>query len=390
LTYLKNKNPKETLSLNEGDVLIMDKIIISGGLSFFIAFFSIPVIIQVAKEKKLFDQPDERKWHKSIIPTLGGLGIFAGFAMSVILATPHSAAVEFQPFLAACMIIFFLGLKDDILVLSPSKKFIGQIVAAFVLIKLGGIKIDNFQGTFGLNYIPPISSDLVTLLTIVLIVNSFNLIDGLDGLAGSLGVLTTAVFGIFFTLTNNIPAAVMAFSLTGALLAFLIYNFPPAKIFMGDTGSLILGLVNAVLVIHFINAPLKQNLTLLKFNAAPALGFAILMVPLFDTLRVFTLRILKRRSPFSPDRNHIHHLLMDAGFGDRSITLICLIFNVVYISTAYFLQTLGNTMLFIVLFGMGIAFTSFIFLLKQKKIKQNNAKSEKNPLKVVSDHAKAG
>ncbi|MEN9964080.1 MAG: hypothetical protein RL582_1175, partial [Bacteroidota bacterium] len=193
----------------------MDKIIISGGLSFFIAFFSIPVIIQVAKEKKLFDQPDERKWHKSIIPTLGGLGIFAGFAMSVILATPHSAAIEFQPFLAACMIIFFLGLKDDILVLSPSKKFIGQIVAAFVLIKLGGIKIDNFQGTFGLYHIPPISSDLVTLLTIVLIVNSFNLIDGLDGLAGSLGVLTTSVFGIFFTLTNNIPAAVMAFSLTG-------------------------------------------------------------------------------------------------------------------------------------------------------------------------------
>lgn len=368
----------------------MDKIIISGGLSFFIAFFSIPVIIQVAKEKKLYDQPDERKWHKSTIPNLGGLGIFAGFILSVILATPHGAAVEFQPFLAACMIIFFLGLKDDILVLSPSKKFIGQIVAAFVLIKLGGIKIDNFQGIFGLYHIPPISSDLVSLLTIVLIVNSFNLIDGLDGLAGSLGVLTTTVFGIFFTLTNNIPAAVMAFSLMGALLAFLIHNFPPAKIFMGDTGSLILGLINSVLVIHFINAPLHQNLGLLKLNAAPAMGFAILMVPLFDTLRVFLLRILKRRSPFSPDRNHIHHLLMDAGFGDRPITFICLFFNLVFIATAYLLQGLGNTFLLIVLFGMGIAWTSLIYLLKQSKIKRNNTKSEKNPLKFVSDHAKAG
>ena len=118
----------------------MDKIFISGGLSFFITFFSIPVIIQVAKEKKLYDQPDERKWHKSVIPTLGGLGIFAGFALSVILAMPYGSVSEFQPILAASLIIFFLGLKDDVLVLSASKKFIGQIIAAFVLIKLGGIR----------------------------------------------------------------------------------------------------------------------------------------------------------------------------------------------------------------------------------------------------------
>lgn len=368
----------------------MDKVIISGFLSFFIAFFSIPVIIQVAKEKKLFDQPDERKWHKSIIPTLGGLGIFAGFAIAVILATPRGISFEFQPFLAACLIIFFLGLKDDILVLSPSKKFIGQIIAAFVLIKLGGIRIDHFQGIFGLYHIPPISSDIVSLLTIVLIVNSFNLIDGIDGLAGSLGVLTTIVFGLFFTANNNIPSAVMAFSLSGALIAFLIYNFPPAKIFMGDTGSLILGLVNAVLVIRFINAPLNQQLANLHFNAAPAMGFAILIVPLFDTLRVFLLRILKRRSPFSPDRNHIHHLLMDAGYKDRTITFACLFFNLVSISMAYFLQPLGNTLLFVLLFGLGAVWTSIVFLLKKRKMGKNNQHTDQHPLKVVSDHAKAG
>jgi UDP-N-acetylmuramyl pentapeptide phosphotransferase/UDP-N-acetylglucosamine-1-phosphate transferase len=367
----------------------MDKIFISGGLSFFITFFSIPVIIQVAKEKKLYDQPDERKWHKSVIPTLGGLGIFAGFALSVILAMPYGSVSEFQPILAASLIIFFLGLKDDVLVLSASKKFIGQIIAAFVLIKLGGIRIDNFQGTFGLYNIPPISSDIVTLLTIVLIVNSFNLIDGIDGLAGGLGVLTTLVFGLFFTITGNIPYAVISFSLTGALIAFLIYNFPPAKIFMGDTGSLILGLVNAILVIRFVNAPSHQ-IAQLKFPAAPAMGFAILMVPLFDTLRVFILRIFKRRSPFSPDRNHIHHLMLDAGFSDLAITLVCMLFNLIFIAMAYFLQPMGNTWIFIILFTAGTLWTAFIYLLKKQKLKQAAQNSEGPTMKVVQDHAQAG
>ena len=343
----------------------------------------------MAKEKKLFDQPDERKWHKSVIPTLGGLGIFAGFALSVILAMPYGSVSEFQPILASSLIIFFLGLKDDVLVLSASKKFIGQIIAAFVLIKLGGIRIDNFQGTFGLYHIPPISSDIVTLLTIVMIVNSFNLIDGIDGLAGGLGVLTTLVFGLFFVITGNIPYAVISFSLTGALIAFLIYNFPPAKIFMGDTGSLILGLVNAILVIRFVNAPSHQ-IAQLKFTAAPAMGFAILMVPLFDTLRVFTLRILKRRSPFSPDRNHIHHLMLDAGFSDLTITMICMLFNLIFISIAYFLQPLGNTWIFIILFLSGAAWTTLIYFLKVQKLKQAVQKADGSSLKVVADHAQAG
>jgi UDP-N-acetylmuramyl pentapeptide phosphotransferase/UDP-N-acetylglucosamine-1-phosphate transferase len=287
----------------------MDNILLSGGLAFLITFFSIPVIIQVAKEKKLFDEPDERKVHKVVIPTLGGLGIFAGFIISSLLGVPSTVPPVFQYFIAAALVIFFLGIKDDILILSASKKFIGQIVAAGIIIKFGGIQISDMHGFLGMHAIPHTASILLTLFTIIVVTNSFNLIDGVDGLAGSLGLLTSLVFGTYFLLTSQLMYAVMAFSLAGSLVAFLIYNFSPAKIFMGDTGSLLIGLLNAIFVIKFIAVAGDPSLGL-PLESAPAIGFAILIVPLFDTLRVVTIRIVSRRSPFSPDRNHIHHFLL--------------------------------------------------------------------------------
>ncbi len=230
----------------------MDNILLSGGLAFLITFFSIPVIIEVAKEKKFFDEPDERKVHKAVIPTLGGLGIFAGFIIATLLGVPPSTADVLQYFMAAIMLIFFLGIKDDILILSATKKFIGQLIAAAIIIKFGGVQITNMHGFLGINEIPHTASILLSLFTIVVITNSFNLIDGVDGLAGSLGLLTSGIFGAYFVAAAQPMYAVMAFSLSGSLLAFLIYNFSPAKIFMGDTGSLLIGILNSVFVIKFI------------------------------------------------------------------------------------------------------------------------------------------
>src|SRR5450755_2424585 len=194
----------------------MDNILLSGGLAFLITFFSIPVIIEVAKDKKLFDEPDERKVHKAVIPTLGGLGIFAGFIVASLLGVPSSVPPVFQYFIAAIMVIFFLGIKDDILILSASKKFIGQLVAAGIIIKFGGIQINNMHGFLGMYEIPHSASILLTLFTIVVITNSFNLIDGVDGLAGSLGLLTTLVFGVYFFYAGQLTYAVMAFALAGS------------------------------------------------------------------------------------------------------------------------------------------------------------------------------
>ena len=291
----------------------MDNILLSGGLAFLITFFSIPVIIEVAKDKKLFDEPDERKVHKAVTPTLGGLGIFAGFIVASLMGVPPTMSFVLQYFMAAIMVIFFLGIKDDILILSATKKFIGQLVAAGIIIKFGGVEINNMHGFLGLYEIPRTFSVLLTLFTIVVITNSFNLIDGVDGLAGCLGLLTSSIFGAYFLATSQLMYAVMAFSLAGSLVAFLIYNFSPAKIFMGDTGSLLIGLLNSVFVIKFMDVAADPALGL-PLESAPAIGFAILIIPLFDTLRVVSIRIINRRSPFSPDRNHIHHFLLELGF----------------------------------------------------------------------------
>lgn len=320
----------------------MDNILLSSALAFLITFFAIPAIIQVAKNKKLFDEPDERKVHKAVIPTLGGLGIFAGFIIATLMGVPGGVSTELQYFMAAVMVIFFLGIKDDILVLSASKKFIGQLIAAGIIIKFGGIQINNMHGFLGINEIPHIASIVLTSFTIIVITNSFNLIDGIDGLAGALGLVTSLVFGLYFYFTGQLMYSVMALALTGSLIAFLIYNFSPAKIFMGDTGSLLIGLLNSIFAIKFI-AIASDPLSGLPLASAPAIGFAILIVPLFDTLRVFSLRIFKRRSPFSPDRNHIHHFLLDLGLSHKAITLICVGANLILIALAYFLRSYGTT-----------------------------------------------
>jgi UDP-N-acetylmuramyl pentapeptide phosphotransferase/UDP-N-acetylglucosamine-1-phosphate transferase len=212
------------------------------------------------------------------------------------------------------------------------------------------------HGFLGIHQLPEIVSYLASYMTIIVIVNAFNLIDGVDGLAGSLGILTTAVFGLYFSMAHMPAYAVMSFSLTGALCAFLVYNYHPAKIFMGDSGSLLLGLINAVLAIKFISVADASNGSF-PIDSSVAVGFSILLIPLMDTLRVFGVRIMKGRSPFSPDRNHIHHLLLDRGLNHSQVTHTCLVMNVCFIALAYFGRSVGSTILLCSMIG-----TSFVLI----------------------------
>lgn len=343
----------------------MDNILLSAALAFIITFFAIPVIIQIAKTKKLFDEPDERKVHKTVIPTLGGLGIFAGFIMAFLLGTPNGLSGELQYIVAAVVVVFFLGLKDDIIIISASKKFIGQLIAAGILIRYAGVEITNMHGFLGFYEIPQFASVTLSLFTIIVITNSFNLIDGVDGLAGSLGVVTMLIFGTYFYSIDQLTYAVMAFAMAGSVVSFLIFNFSPAKIFMGDTGSLLLGLVNSILVIKFISLAGTVPGSI-PVEAAPAIGFSILMVPLFDTLRVFGLRILDRRSPFSPDRNHVHHFLLDLGMTHQQITFTCVVANIGFVALAYFFRDLGTTAVVGLLLMAGLSLTTLLYYLRNR------------------------
>jgi UDP-N-acetylmuramyl pentapeptide phosphotransferase/UDP-N-acetylglucosamine-1-phosphate transferase len=270
---------------------------------------------------------------------------------------------EFQYFFAAALVIFFLGLKDDLVVLSASKKFVGQVVAASIIIHLGGIRLDSMYGLFGFEQLPEAFALALTYLTIIVIINSFNLIDGIDGLAASLGTLTMVIFGTYFFMVGYLAYALLAFSLAGSLVAFLIFNHHPAKIFMGDSGSLMIGLINAILVIKFINIA-SDSATTIPIGSAAAVGFSILIVPLLDTLRVFAIRISKGCSPFTPDRNHIHHLFLSRGLGHAAITLVCVTINISFIVLAYSLRSIGSTYLLLIM--LTLAFTGFGLLYYRK------------------------
>lgn len=337
--------------------------LLTGSVAFVISFIAIPTIIRVADEKGLFDVPDARKLHTRAIASLGGVGIFIGFLLSLLLCVSLQENPEFRYFYAAAVLMFFLGIKDDILVLSASKKFLGQLLASAIVIHLGGVRIDSMHGFLGVHHLPELVSYPLSYVTIIVIVNAFNLIDGVDGLAGSLGILTTAVFGAYFTMAQMPSYALLSFAFTGALCAFLVYNYHPAKIFMGDSGSLLLGLVNAILVIKFITVADSVNGSF-PITSSVAIGFSILMVPLFDTLRVFSYRISKGRSPFSPDRHHIHHLLLDRGLNHSQVTVLCLLMNVSFIVLAYVGRSIGSTVL---LCSMVSASFALIALLKYWK-----------------------
>lgn len=334
----------------------MEQLIIGCVISFLVCFYAIPVIITVANKKKLYDIPDERKIHTTPISSLGGLGIFVGFMLGLLLAiNTINIANGFQYFIASFMVIFFFGIKDDILVISPLKKLIGQVFVASILMFKAGLVITSMHGFLGIHTIDYTLGCFLTLFTIIVIMNAFNLIDGVDGLAGSISVITSSIFGFFFFVNGDLFFSVMAFTFAASVVGFLIYNYSPAKIFMGDTGAMLSGAINAILVIRFIETAKAGSV--LPITASVAMGFGILLMPLLDTLRVFSIRMIHGRSPFSPDRNHFHHMLLDRGFNHIQVTATISATAIFFIVLTYLLLPIGTTWIIltqVVLFFTGI------------------------------------
>jgi UDP-N-acetylmuramyl pentapeptide phosphotransferase/UDP-N-acetylglucosamine-1-phosphate transferase len=344
----------------------MENVLIATVLSFVVTYFAIPVLIRVAELKHLYDEPDERKSHKLRIPTLGGIAFFSGFIIASAVCVPVLADSPFQYMIAAFLVIFMVGMKDDVVGLSPLKKLIGQLVASFAVIYLGNLQITGMYGFLGIGMLASHFSLLLTYFTFLVIINAFNLIDGVDGLAGSIGMLVSGVLGTYFLYTGDLLYAVMGFAMSGGLAAFLIFNISPARIFMGDTGSLMIGLVNAILIVKFIEAA-GNPAGKLPIESVPAVAFAILILPLFDTLRVFAIRMSQGRSPFAADRNHIHHYFLELGLTHKQTTLVSVTVNAMYIAFAFAFQDLGTTYLTILVFGSALAFTGGLYWMKKRK-----------------------
>jgi len=340
---------------------------------FAITYFVIPSILEVAYKKQLFDVPDHRKVHVKPIPSLGGIGIFIGVIISVILFSYDSGYPYYKFLIAGYLVLFFMGLKDDLIIMRTRYKLIIQVLVTIILV-ISGLRFENLHGVLGFYELPYWFSVTFSLIFIIGITNAFNLIDGIDGLASGLGIINCMTFGCLLFIFEQYAFSSLAFAVAGSMLAFLRYNFNtyPNKIFMGDTGSLLLGLSISVLAISYVNIDPKVAAEGFGFASPPIVALAIVIIPVFDTLRVMIVRILQGKSPFKPDKNHIHHTFLEAGLTHKTSSFVLYGINLLLISAVLFLRNNSAFFLVFALLILGaIVIQGFILLrfkLKTQKI----------------------
>lgn len=306
-------------------------------LSGIISMYAVKKIIFITRHKGIFDIPDNiRKIHGADIPSLGGIGIFVGY---MVVAAFFMGKTGY-PIIAASVLLFFTGIYDDIMNMRPSKKLLAQLIAASMPVLIADIRIASLQGIAGITELPYVVSVASTILLCTFFINVFNFMDGIDGLACTLAILYTGILGAMFAAMGHKDMACVALSLTGATMGLLYYNRAPAKIYMGDTGSMLLGFMIFTLAVLLIKATTINSMT---GNAlAPAqlvmLLISVVFIPVYDALRVFVLRAAQGISPLRADRTHLHYYLLDAGFSHSGAVAVIAVANVVLTGIVWLLQ----------------------------------------------------
>jgi len=350
-------------------------IITSFLLAIGISLYAVPIVIRVAHSLKLMDNPNERSAAKSPIPTLGGIAIFISFVFASTVGMSGNELPEMIYILSAVILMFFVGLKDDILMLSPWKKLVAQLIASSIIVFFAKIRFTNLHGFLGIGDIGMIPSVLLTFFVIIVIINAFNLMDGIDGLAAGLSMLAGIVFGGWFFISGHHNYAILSIALVGATAGFFYYNLygKKNKIFMGDTGSLVLGTLMAIIVIRFNEFNIDQTQPFV-IASAPAVSFGILIYPLVDTIRVFIIRMLQFKSPFTADKNHLHHRLLTLGFSHKRATYTIISINILFIIPLFALQHIGIIPLmgFIIITSGVLFMTPAFFIYRRHLIKKND------------------
>ena len=304
-------------------------------MAFVLTLIFIPPVIFMVKRFKLFDRPNARKEHLVPTPTFGGISIFVGMMVALLFWFKFNNHPSTITFFLSMVLLFGVGIMDDLKDLAARYKLVIEVGVASLL-AVSGIRITSFGGLFGINELHIMAQYIITVVAIVGITNAFNLIDGIDGLAGGLGFMSLVTLGIFLTISKDLNYAMIAFALAGALLGFLYFNFNPARIFMGDTGSLMLGFVIAVLCVQLMKVNAIHPTPVVPNIYVFTLG--IVMIPVFDTLRVFGTRIWKGRSPFSADKTHIHHLITNKGFTHAFAARIICVFHGFILILVYWMK----------------------------------------------------
>jgi len=328
-------------------------------LALFTSLIIVPFLHRWALEKGAVDLPDERKVHNRAVPCLGGVAIGVAWLLSLLVCVDMTR--EVRGILAGSLVIFCLGLIDDLCGLPPKRKFLGQVVASLVTVAVGNLYIHNLGDLFGAGVLelPPWLAIPFTVIAVTGIVNALNLMDGLDGLAGGISSIALTAFLILAGLDGHPMVAAMCVALLGAIVGFLKYNSYPARIFMGDTGSLMVGFIIAFLAVRITQSP--------GAGIQPMVPVLILGLPIADTFRVMGRRILGKKSPFSPDRTHIHHRILDLGFQHRFTVIIIYGVSLFWASFAILCRDQSEPLL-LAAYGAGITlFYLVIHLLRKNR-----------------------
>ena len=270
---------------------------------------------------------------------MGGISILLGVILTLLMSLPFQEWISLKYFFISIGLMFLIGLRDDVLALDPKQKLFSQFLPVFLLVFLDGSLLTSLYGLVSTLTFPLYVSWVISIVTFVIITNAYNLIDGVDGLAGPVGLIALLFFGVWFYEVGNRSISLISFCFAGSVIAFLFFNWQPSRIFMGDTGALMVGLLLSYLAIRFIN----ENSALsadhpAKFGASIATAVCVLIVPIFDTFRVILLRIRKMQSPIRADRNHIHHQFLNLGFSHARTVLILAGINILFILLAVLLN----------------------------------------------------
>lgn len=288
-----------------------------------------PRLVRIALDKNIVDNPNARKLQRKPVPVLGGIAVFFGSVIGLGCASLVCNCSELFIVVVAMMIMLYTGTLDDILDLSPGLRFLVEIFTVLLLVYVGGYSLNDFHGLWGIHQIPQYLAVPLTVVAAVGIINGINLIDGVDGLSSGYCILTSLFFGGMFWGVGDRVMTMLAVVAAGSLIPFFFHNLfgKSSKMFIGDGGTLVMGIVISVFVMRtlthgtFCEIYDPKNVGLIPFM------LAVLAVPVFDTLRVMTTRILKHKLPFHPDKTHLHHMFIRLGCSHAATTLAILLLN---------------------------------------------------------------
>jgi len=304
---------------------------------------------------------------------MGGVAILVGATLALLMALPLQQWITMKYFFISVALMFLIGLRDDVLALTPRQKLLSQFLPVFVLVFLDNVTLLSFYDMNEGNSFPVILTYIISLFTVIIISNAYNLIDGIDGLAGTLGFIVLFFFGVWFYVAEQPFLSLIALCFAGSLFAFLLFNWQPSSIFMGDTGALTVGLILSFFAVRFINSNfLLPEGHLAKFHASISTAVCILIIPVFDTLRVIIIRLRKMQSPFHADRNHIHHQLLSLGYSHSDAVKWIAGINLFFIALAFLMKSQSDLFILPVVVLVCLLI-NFVLKRRQKRLTLNSS-----------------